>query len=659
MSKIRILPEILSNKIAAGEVVERPSSIVKELVENAVDAGSTKIIVEIENGGRSLIRISDNGSGMNHDDALLALERYATSKIYSDEDLFSISTMGFRGEALPSIASVSKFSLVTKEKNSSTGTKIIVEGGKIKNVDETGAPTGTMVCVKQLFFNTPARRKFLKTVNTEMGHIADTVAYMALGWPGIHFRLTHNKKVVKSWPKARDHFDRALDVLGHDISSGFHKIEFNNNSAQIIGWISSPKITRSSSRKTYIYVNNRFVKDRGIQHAIYEGYQGRLMKGQFPVAALFINLPFDELDVNVHPTKHEVRFARQKEIYEAVKSAVVAVWETAERPKWNAPSSTAIKQTQTDEYNRHDTPEKVIEKVPENITDSTIAFKYQPDGEKHPQKERTIFKAPEIKEPEVKETDITKQRWDNSIVAEPIVEFDKTKAIDHMEKEIYEPKPYGAAKQTNLWEENGFTDLKVIGQFHNTYILCDSGQGLVLIDQHAAHERVLFENLKKKSSAFGGSSQKLLIPETIELGYSETVLLEKMIVDLKNLGFEVEPFGGNTFVVKALPSILSDKEAKPLILEMIDRMDELGFVPDPKSSGFEKAPGFEKAIDECLILMACHGSIRANQALSQQEMEGLLNQLDQCDNPSHCPHGRPTWIRWTLKELEKSFNRIV
>ncbi len=643
MSKIRILPEIRSNKIAAGEGVERPSSIVKELVENAVDAGSTKIIVEIENGGRSLIRISDNGSGMNHDDALLALERYGTSKIYSDEDLFSINTMGFRGEALPSIASISKFSLVTKEETSATGTKIIVEGGKIKNVAETGAPTGTMICVKQLFFNTPARRKFLKTVNTEMGHIADTVAYMALAWPGVQFRLTHNKKVVKSWPKARDHFDRALDVLGHDLSSGFHKIEFNDQSAKIIGWISSPKITRSSSRKTYIYVNNRFVKDRGIQHALFEGYHGRLMKGQFPVAALFISLPFDELDVNVHPTKHEVRFAKQKEVYEAVKNAVLAVWKTAEKPKWNVNPSLAVKQQQTDAFNRLDTPENIPEKAPDNITGSTVAFRDQPGREKQPKKELSIFK----------ETDSKEQRPENSIVAEPIVEFGKKKEPELLEKKTSQPKPFGAPKQTNLWEENGFADLKVIGQFHNTYILCDSGQGLVLIDQHAAHERVLFENLKKKSSAFGGASQKLLIPETIELGYSETVLLEKIIAHLKTLGLEIEPFGGNTFVVKSLPSILSDKEAKPLILEMIDRMEELGFAPDSKS------PGFEKAIDECLILMACHGSIRAHQALSIQEMEGLLNQLDKCDNPSHCPHGRPTWIRWTVKELEKSFNRIV
>ncbi len=654
MSKIRILPEILSNKIAAGEVVERPASIVKELVENAVDAGSTKIIVEIENGGRSLIRISDNGSGMNHDDALLALERYATSKIYSDEDLFSISTMGFRGEALPSIASVSKFSLVTKGENSSTGTKIIVEGGKIKNVAETGAPTGTMVCVKQLFFNTPARRKFLKTVNTEMGHIADTMASMALGWPGIQFRLTHNGKVIKSWPKARDHFDRALDVLGHDLPSGFYKIEFNNHSVRIGGWISSPKTTRSSSRKTYIYVNNRFVRDRGIQHAIFEGYRGRLMKGQFPVAALFINLPFNELDVNVHPTKHEIRFAKQKEVYEAVKNAVLSVWKIAEKPNWNVPPSPAVKQPQPDESNRHDIPKKVPENMPENMMDSSFAYRDQPGGEKHPPKELSIFK-----EPELKETDSKGQRLESSNVAEPIVEFGTKKEPDHIGKEISESKTSGAPKQTNLWEENGFADLNVIGQFHNTYILCDSGQGLVLIDQHAAHERVVFENLKKKSSAFGGSSQKLLIPETIELGYSETVLLEKMLANLKNLGLEIEPFGGNTFVVKALPSILSDKEAKPLILDMLDRMEELGFVPDHKGPGSEKAPGVEKAIDECLILMACHGSIRANQALSQREMERLLNQLDQCDNPSHCPHGRPTWIRWTVKELEKSFNRIV
>ncbi len=266
MAKIRVLPENLSNKIAAGEVVERPASVVKELLENALDAESTRIIIEVEKGGQSLIQVSDNGVGMRHDDALLAIERYATSKISTDDDLFAIRTLGFRGEALPSIASVSRFSLTTRDKSSDAGTEIIVDGGKIKGVSEVGAPPGTMISVKQLFFNTPARKKFLKTIGTEMSHIADTVARMALGHPAAQFRLNHNNKAVKSWPLVSRHLDRVVDVLGKDLRPDLHALEFSRNGLSISGWICSPRVTRRTSRGLYIFVNGRFVRDRTIQH---------------------------------------------------------------------------------------------------------------------------------------------------------------------------------------------------------------------------------------------------------------------------------------------------------------------------------------------------------------------------------------------------------
>ena len=341
MTQIKILPELLSNKIAAGEVVERPASVVKELVENSLDAGSTRIIIEIAQGGRSLIRISDNGRGMSHDDALLALERYATSKIYTDQDLFSINTLGFRGEALPSIASVSRFNLVSREASADAGTEIILEGGKIKNVAEVGAPPGTMVTVKQLFFNTPARRKFLKTVNTEMGHIADRVASIALGHPEVQFRLTHNDKIVKNWPIATSAFDRVVDVLGPNLKNDLHAIQSRSGGISISGWISSPRASRRTSRAIFMYVNGRFVRDRIVQHALFEGYSQRLVKGQFPVAVLFIGVPFEEVDVNVHPTKNEVRFARQKDVHEAVRQTVAQTLSAVDRPDWQQPAGTS------------------------------------------------------------------------------------------------------------------------------------------------------------------------------------------------------------------------------------------------------------------------------------------------------------------------------
>ena len=580
MSKIRILPENLSNRIAAGEVVERPASVVKELVENALDAGSSRIAIEIESGGRSLIRVSDNGIGMNKDDALLAIERYATSKIYKNEDLFSIKSLGFRGEALPSIASVSKFFLVTRDKASDAGVEIIVHGGKIKKVSQIGAPTGSMVTVKQLFFNVPARRKFLKSVNTEFGHIADIISSIGLGRPDVKFLLNHNGRVVKGWPVASDPFDRVVDVLGSGLKEDLRRIEFDNDNIFVSGWISSPRVDRTTSRGIYVYVNGRFVRDRVVQHALFEGYEQRMMKGRFPVAVLFINLPHDRVDVNVHPTKQEVRFAEQNTVHEAVKEAVKRGLEITERARWSAGSL------------------PMQEKL--SVSEPVAGY--------------TSFPA------SFSDTDI---HADTQAEAIPVV------------------------KQTQIWDKKSFGDLNVIGRFHNTYIVCESDKELVIIDQHAAHERIVYEQLKSSSIAAKGGSQQLLVPETVDLGYKEAAILEKLIPDLKKTGLEIEPFGSGVFVVKAVPAVLVGMEIRPLVIEITEKIAETGF-----------GPGIEKAIDKCLILMACHGAIRANQPLSDKEMKGLLDQLDKCKNPSHCPHGRPTWIRWSKGFLEREFKRV-
>ncbi len=576
MTQIKILPEILSNKIAAGEVVERPSSVVKELVENALDAASTRITIEVENGGRSLIRVADNGIGMGHDDALLSLERYATSKIYKDNDLFSISTLGFRGEALPSIAAVSKFTLTTNDDTVHTGTEIVVEGGKIKRVSEVGAPKGTMVTIKQLFFNMPARKKFLKTTGTEIGHITDAVSGVTLAWPGTYFKLLHNGKVVNRWSIKSDPIERVVDVLGKTIKNDLHRIRFNIDDLSVSGWVASPRITRSTSRGIYVYVNGRNVRDRIIQHALFEGYAGRVQKGRFPLAVLLLKVPADQVDVNVHPAKHEIRFAQQKRIHDAVADAVSKMLRSADRPGWNADSATPLE--------RHS-------------------------------------------------------------VSEPVSDFLRAgiENIGSKDKRIEVGK-----RQENLWVKKRFGDLRLIGQFHNTYILCEADEELFVIDQHAAHERILFERLKNRSLKFGKEAQKLLIPETIDLGYREADVLEKLIPGLKTLQLEIEPFGGNSFVVKSIPALLANREITPLVVEIAEKMAETGF-----------AAGIEHAIDQSLILMACHGAIRANQPLSEKEIRGMLDQLEKCDNPSHCPHGRPTWVNWSLRFFEKSFGRIM
>jgi DNA mismatch repair protein MutL len=607
MAHIKILPEILSNKIAAGEVVERPASVVKELVENAIDAGGTRIAIDVEKGGRSLIRVSDNGSGMMHDDALLALERYATSKIFQDRDLFSINTLGFRGEALPSIAAVSRFTLTTRVASEDSGTEILVEGGTIKNVSEVGAPGGTMVAVRQLFFNTPARRKFLKTIGTEMGHVADMVARIALGLPAVQFRLTHNDKIIKNWAVSAKPHDRGIDVLGKDLKNSLYPIEIDHNGIAISGWVSSPRVTRRTSRAIFIYANGRYVRDRIIQHALFEGYSQRLVKGQFPVAAIFINLPFDQVDVNVHPTKNEVRFARQRDVHEAVRRAVAQSLYDKDRPGWDTIRSSMN------------------------------------GGLKHPGR---VFEAGQ---PEFGMRNAERGKEEAQQTADGP---NRASSIENRESSIEPPasmiESHNSSAQTAIWDKKGFSDMRVIGQFHNTYIVCESEQGLILIDQHAAHERVLYEQYSARSTGAQPSAQRLLVPETVELSYREAGVLEKIIPDLKDIGLEIEPFGGHTFVVKAVPVLLADREIKPVLIEIVEKIVQIG-----------AGPGLSEALDQSRMVMACHAAIRANQALSEAQIKGLLTELDDCHNPSHCPHGRPTWIHWDLRSLDRSFKRIV
>ncbi len=603
MSKIRILPEILANKIAAGEVVERPASVVKELVENSLDAGSTRIIIEIEKGGRSLIRVSDNGWGMSYDDALLALERYATSKIYDDKDLFSINTLGFRGEALPSIASVSKFVMETRKQGSQAGVRIEIEGGKLKKVSKRGAPVGTMISVSHLFYNTPARRKFLKTINTEMAHIGDIVSSIAMAWPEVTFRLRHNGKLIKSWTGVKDPFDRAVDILGRDVRDEFYGLNFKENGFSLSGWIASPEYTKATSRGIYLYVNGRYVRDRIIQHALFKGYEGRLMKGRFPVAAVFIKVPPDQVDVNVHPAKSEVRFINQQYVHDKVSSIVASVLQNRSRPPWTKKSP--VKET-GDAWPKVPGLQSEKNKKPENP--------FFEEGIRINEVEKKYIPPPQNPPPKVTGMENLSPR--------------------HMQK--------------TLWEKKQFGDLKIIGQVLGTYIVCESGDGMILIDQHAAHERILFEKLKKNYTAGSRRSQKLLVPETIELGFNEAAIVKKMIPLFKNTGIEIEPFGGNTFIITSAPSILEQKSLAPLIREITEKAAETGVWDNP-----------EKAAEEALILMACHGALRARHPLSEKQMKSLIDQLGQCENPSNCPHGRPTWIRWTRRSLEKSFHRIV
>jgi DNA mismatch repair protein MutL len=597
VSGIRILPDILSNKIAAGEVVERPASAVKELMENALDAGGSRILIDVEQGGRTLIRVADNGGGMNRDDALLSVERYATSKIRSDEDLFRISTLGFRGEALPSIAAVSRFSLTTREAASEAGVEISIEGGKLLNAAEVGAPPGTMVTVRELFFNTPARRKFLKSIQTEMAHVGDIVSGMALAWPQVQFRLTHNGRVVKNWPGASEPFERAMEVLGGGLREDLYALEFSSPEAAVTGWVSSPRASRRSANGIFVFVNRRPVRDRLVQHALFQGYAQRLVKGQFPLAVLFISVPFDEVDVNVHPTKSEVRFARAGTVHEAVRRAVAQCLYECDRPQWKPAAYGAVQ-----------------------AREGAVA-------ETRPEFGRRKAEGGIL----------------NSEGGERQAEWQRQEAQGRIRAE------HGRAGQQNeIWPQQPLSGLRLIGQLNDSYILCEAPDGLVLIDQHAAHERVLYEHLARGAGCDRPASQVLLVPETVELGFREARALEQAAPELREVGIEIEPFGGSTMVVKALPPALSGRDLKPFLSEIAAEALTADHALTPQD-----------ALDRVRQIAACHGAIRANQPLSGEQMRRLLAQLEECENLSHCPHGRPTWVRYDLGTIERAFKRIV
>ena len=620
MSTIRILPEVLSNKIAAGEVVERPASVVKELVENAIDAGSSRIMVEIEQGGRKLVRVSDNGHGMNRDDALLCLERYATSKIATDPDLFSIRTLGFRGEALPSIASVSRFTLITRQADADTGTQVEVAGGRIQSVTDVGAPAGTMITVARLFYNTPARRKFMKSVDTEMGHIADTIASMALCRPAVQFRLVHNSRIIKSWAAAADPADRIADVLGSSIRSELYPVERENPAVTVSGWVAAPRLTRSTARGIYLFVNGRWIKDRMIQHALFAGYTGRLMKGQYPVAVLFLNVPFDQVDVNVHPTKHEIRLVNQRVVHDTIREAVATALKQSDPTRWRPPAQASA--------------------PPSSMAVSEKGGDYSVPQEASVQERQVPVPSAAPSRPAAPVFSTGTESASRS----PASDEEMAVPVDPPAS----PTASAPAVQEPLWQKRFFADLVLIGQYKGTYIICESGDGLMLIDQHAAHERIVFEELKRQAARRNSASQRLLLPETLDLSFREAQILEKLAPQLDRYGLEIEPFGGNTFVVKAIPTLLDSGDIPALITQLVEKIAEIGVTAE-----------METILDGCLMVMACHNAIRAHQRLSAAQIKAMLTSLDGCENPSHCPHGRPIWIRWTLKDLEKQFRRIV
>lgn len=617
MSTIRILPEILSNQIAAGEVVQRPANAVKELVENSIDAGATRIRVEVEKGGKTLIRVSDDGVGLSRDDALLSIERYATSKLYKAEDLFSISTMGFRGEALPSIASVSKFTMVTRPRKSDVATKLVISGGRLQDVTDEGAPEGTMVEIRHLFYNTPARKKFLKSDQTEFSHIADTLWGMALGNPLIEFRLFSNGRLHKSFSHNQDLKQRAIEILGRETRDRLCALEYVENGLHVHGYCVNPMVTRSSTSKIFMFVNRRMVWERGLIAAMFRGYRGRIMKGRFPLGVLFIDVDHDQVDVNVHPSKREIKFFNAGRIYQAVGQAV----------------ENAVSGAQKDVRTYTETP---LYSTP---------FEYgSPAGEISPSakiaQQTLAFGAI----PRKKSAALEKKEISDSATAKML------------EKTIPEDQGPGIQngvlpeleRTDDFFESNAQKDLRIIGQVMGTYILAENHKGLMLIDQHAAHERIVYEKLCRRREILGPQAQQLAVPETMDLSHTEGAFMERHLQEFQKIGVDIQPFGGNTFVIKSVPALMDEKEVKPFILEIIDRA-----MADKE---LFKADAW---LEDALILMACHSAVRANHQLTHLEMETLIKDLESCENSRHCPHGRPIVVFWDQGQLEKLFKRVV
>ena len=607
---IIILPEILTNKIAAGEVVERPSSVIKELIENSLDAGATDIQVEIIGGGRRLIRVTDNGHGMSREDALLSLERHATSKIRNEDDLDGILTLGFRGEALPSIASVSRFRLATRESESLEGTEITVEGGRVLDVKACGMAPGTVISVEQIFFNTPARLKFMKSAETEAGHVGDVVARMAVSRPAVAFSCSGDGRDILKVQRS-DLQRRVSQVVGKGSSAELHAVSYDDDYVSVTGFVSAPSLVRSSLQGMYTYINGRYVRDKLVQHAIMQAYRGVIDRGRYPVVALFIQLPPGEVDVNVHPTKHEVRFRRQSAVHDAIQAAVE---ELLRRSPWLVSKSaqpTTPVVTPTGQAYR------------ERIAAAAQASLTMPRREEH-----------------LYSRSIPAQENSKTESAAPL-----SQTVDEF-RTVNEPATPFKPQHDDSECAGYFSSLAIIGQFHSEYILCQSGSELVIIDQHAASERVAYQRLKQQFLAGGVESQRLLFPETVELSFSEVAVALRFLTELAGIGFELEPFGGSTLMVSSVPRIAAEKNAIRLVRDILADLVQLG-----------ASAAFQDAVNELLSRVACHSVVRGVHPLETRQMSELLRSMDETDFAASCPHGRPVSHVVRLAELEKIFKR--
>jgi DNA mismatch repair protein MutL len=600
-NKIKIMPEALAIKIAAGEVIERPASVVKELVENSIDAKATDISIYIHDGGRKLIKVVDNGEGMTRDDAAIAFERHATSKLLKEEDLYTIHTMGFRGEALPSIAAVSETVLTTKVSGEIVGSVVRVKGGNGEEVSDAGCADGTTVEVRNIFFNTPARLKFMRSVSTETGHISDTVTRLALAYPSVRFRLYNNDALMLETSLKADLKIRTADIFGRDFLKDIIPVEAGDSLLKIHGFIAKPETAYSTTKGLFIYVNNRWIRDRGINHAIVNGYRNCLADGKYPFVVLFIDIAPQHVDVNVHPTKCEVRFKNPKDIYQVMKNSIEA----------------------------------------------TLAPSYASFGRPHNLSMGTDLKSVPSKSVPGRRGGID-GNWGEGVKENTVsYEAGSPSPVRGFEISSQPLQQVGFADTTFDGKALFFEELEVIGQLWSEYLLCQREDEFYIVDQHAAAERVAFERLKKDyyiSRRVG--SQMLLLPQRVEVSLQERDVMEGSLPVLTNLGFDIEPFGSNTFIIRSVPDMLSGMDCRGLIQDLIGELVSA-----------DMSFRIEDKLDNILMRVACHSVIRGKRALSSDEAKALLKGLAQTDFAGNCPHGRPVIRAISRFEIEKMFKK--
>jgi DNA mismatch repair protein MutL len=620
MGKIARLSDGLINQIAAGEVVERPASVVKELAENSLDAGATSIRVELVEGGLKRISVTDDGSGMSSEDARLCLERHATSKLRDAEGLGRIGTMGFRGEALPSIASVSKLTLTTREKEAVAATRIRLEGGTLIEVGDAGAPVGTQVAVEDLFFNTPARRKFAKKPETEFGHCAETVTRLALARPDVSFQLVHNGRITFNSPGGGDPRERVAAAISPEVFRHLMPVEHRRGDLMVKGVTTSPDFSLATSRGLYTFVNRRFIRDRGLIHAIIRAYSNVLPPGRQPAAVLDLTLPLDAVDVNVHPQKLEVRFVDSRGVYDAVVEAVKA--SLRDSPWLKTPPMPMAMSTPGLGANASvnvgaasvsapmSMPMPMPMPVPMNVAE--------------PRSNYAAVSGMSLPFPMAPGAPIPTSNSGWSYVAPQVAQ------------------DWGDGQAPGY-----FSALRYVGQLARTYLVCEAPGGtLVLIDQHAAHERLRFDTLRKQFASGPLKGQPFLFPVQLTLSVSDTRALLDHLAEVQKVGFDLEPFGGETLALKSVPTLLAGADYSKLLTDLAHEF-----------AHFEQGRAVDDAMNHVLATMACHSAVRAHQTLTVEEVRALLDDMDRIDFKTRCPHGRPVAAELTLSELERRVHR--